>query len=115
METYEGVVLSDAQIDLDGFATVANLMCLNLWFNYNAGAGEQVAFDIFRFDSNGKIVEHWDNLATKAVPNPSGHTQVDGYNKLEDLDKTEANRELVKNFLHDVRQKKSTRKNDYMF
>jgi len=40
---------------------------------YNfAGAGEQVAFDIFHFDSNGKIVEHWDNLAAKAEPNPSG-------------------------------------------
>ena len=40
---------------------------------YNfAGAGEQVAFDIFRFDSNGKIAEHWDNLAAKAEPNPSG-------------------------------------------
>ena len=33
---------------------------------YNfAGAGEQVAFDIFRFDLEGKIAEHWDNLATK--------------------------------------------------
>lgn len=43
---------------------------------YNfAGAGEQVAFDIFRFDSEGKIAEHWDNLATKTEPNPSGHTQ----------------------------------------
>ena len=29
---------------------------------YNfAGTGEQVAFDIFRFDSEGKIAEHWDN------------------------------------------------------
>lgn len=28
---------------------------------YNfAGAGEQAAFDIFRFDSEGKIAEHWD-------------------------------------------------------
>ena len=39
---------------------------------YNfAGMGEQVAFDIFRFDSEGMIAEHWDNLADKAVPNPS--------------------------------------------
>ena len=43
---------------------------------YNfAGMGEQVAFDIFRFDENGKIAEHWDNLAAKAEPNPSGHTR----------------------------------------
>ena len=67
---------------------------------YNfAGAGEQVAFDIFRFDEEGLIAEHWDNLAAKAEPNPSGHTQIDGCKELKDLDRTEANRELVKNFL----------------
>lgn len=72
---------------------------------YNfAGAGEQVAFDIFRFDKNGKIAEHWDNLAAKAEPNPSGRTQIDGAMELKDLDKTEANREVVKNFLYDVMQ-----------
>lgn len=72
---------------------------------YNfAGAGEQVAFDIFRFDENGKIAEHWDNLANKAEPNPSGHTQTDGTMEINDLDKTEANRELIKNFLYDVMQ-----------
>lgn len=72
---------------------------------YNfAGAGEQVAFDIFRFDENGKIVEHWDNLADLAEPNPSGHTQTDGTMEVTDLDKTEENRKLVKNFLYDVMQ-----------
>ena len=72
---------------------------------YNfAGAGEQVAFDIFRFDENGKIAEHWDNLAALAEPNPSGHTQTDGTMEITDLGKTEENRELVKNFLYDVMQ-----------
>ena len=64
---------------------------------YNfAGAGEQVAFDIFRFDETGLIAEHWDNLATKADPNPSGRTQIDGTKELKDLKKTEGNRELVR-------------------
>ncbi len=72
---------------------------------YNfAGAGEQVAFDVFRFDDEGKIIEHWDNLAKKAAPNPSGHTQIDGPVEAEEQDLTEANRELVKNFLYDVLQ-----------
>lgn len=72
---------------------------------YNfAGVGEQVAFDIFRFDENGKIAEHWDNLANKAEPNPSGHTQTDGTMEINDLDKTETNRGLIKNFLYDVMQ-----------
>lgn len=71
---------------------------------YNfAGAGEQVGFDIFRFEG-GKIAEHWDNLTTLAEPNPSGHTQTDGTMEITDLDKTEENRELVKNFLYDVMQ-----------
>ena len=72
---------------------------------YNfAGAGEQVAFDIFRFDADGRIAEHWDNLAAKAAPNPSGRTQTNGTTEITDLDKTEENRELVKNFLVDVMQ-----------
>lgn len=73
---------------------------------YNfAGAGEQVAFDIFRFDEDGEIAEHWDNLATLAAEaNPSGHTQIDGTTEISDLDKTEENRELVENFLYDVMQ-----------
>lgn len=73
---------------------------------YNfAGAGEQVAFDIFRFDEDGEIAEHWDNLtALAAEPNPSGHTQTDGTMEITDLDKTEENRKLVENFLYDVMQ-----------
>ena len=72
---------------------------------YNfAGAGEQVAFDIFRFDDSGKIAEHWDNLAALAASNPSGHTQTDGAMAITDPDKTEENRKLVEDFLYDVMQ-----------
>lgn len=72
---------------------------------YNfAGAGEQVAFDVFRFDAEGKIIEHWDNLTTKAEPNPSGRTQIDNLSPVKDLDKTEENRQIVKDFLYDVMQ-----------
>ena len=78
---------------------------------YNfAGAGEQVAFDIFRFDEDGKIAEHWDNIAAKAEPNPTGRTQIDGTKDIADLDKTETNRELVKAFLVDVMQGKNPEK-----
>lgn len=69
---------------------------------YNfAGAGEQVAFDIFRFDENGKIAEHWDNLAALAAPNPSGHTQIDG-TKEKHLNGTEETRRVVTGFVGDV-------------
>lgn len=72
---------------------------------YNfAGAGEQIAFDIFRFNDEGLIAEHWDNLALLAGLNPSGHTQIDGYMTIEDIDMTEVNRKIAGDFLYDVMQ-----------
>lgn len=87
---------------------------LHTVYNF-AGAGEQVAFDIFRFDSEGKIAEHWDNLATKAEPNPSGRTQIDNVSEVTDLDKTEENRQIVKDFLYDVMQGNNAQKTPEYF
>ncbi len=39
--------------------------------------GPKAGFDVFKFE-DGKIVEHWDNLAEVTPPNPSGRTQFDG-------------------------------------
>ena len=74
---------------------------LHTVYNF-AGAGEQVAFDVFRFDGDGKICEHWDNLADVAEPNPSGHTQVDGPIEVDATADSEATREVVASFVRDV-------------
>jgi len=63
--------------------------------------GPKIGFDIFRFE-DGKVVEHWDNLQEKAAPNPSGHTMLDGTTAVTDLDKTEANKALVRSFVDDI-------------
>jgi predicted SnoaL-like aldol condensation-catalyzing enzyme len=64
--------------------------------------GPKIGFDVFRFE-DGKIVEHWDNLQeTPKRPNPSGHTLTDGPTEVKDLDKTEANKNLVRGFVDDV-------------
>lgn len=61
-----------------------------------------VGFEVFRFE-DGFAVEHWDNLQTKAgAPNASGHTMNDGPTEVADLDRTEANRELVRSFVMEV-------------
>ncbi|MFG6531676.1 MULTISPECIES: nuclear transport factor 2 family protein [unclassified Sulfitobacter] len=64
------------------------------------GFGETpvIGFDVFRVE-NGKIAEHWDNLIPEAAPNPSGRTQIDGATEITDLDKTEANKALVEEFI----------------
>lgn len=63
--------------------------------------GPKVGFDIFKFE-NGKIVEHWDNLAEIAPVNPSKHSQTDGSTALQDLDKTDANKALIKDFIKTI-------------
>lgn len=64
--------------------------------------GPKVGFDVFRFEDD-RIVEHWDNLQeTPAGPNPSGHTMVDGATEVADVDKTAANKALVRQFVDDI-------------
>lgn len=64
--------------------------------------GSKVAFDVLRFE-NGQVVEHWDNLADKSIAlSPSGHTQLDGPTEIRDLDKTAANKALVRDFIDTI-------------
>lgn len=58
-----------------------------------------VAMDVFRFNDEGKIVEHWDNMISMAKPNPSGRTQTDGATEITDRDKTESNKAKVTEFI----------------
>ena len=60
-------------------------------------SGLEVAFEVFRFE-DGKAVEHWDNIQMMQPPNPSGRSMLDGETTITDLDKTEANRDLVRRF-----------------
>lgn len=63
--------------------------------------GPKVGFDIFRYE-NGQIVEHWDNLSPITDVNPSNRSQTDGSYTLTDLDKTESNKAMVKDFIDTV-------------
>lgn len=63
--------------------------------------GPKIGFDIFKFE-NGQIIEHWDNFSDLAPNNPSNHSQTDGVTKITDLDKTEENKALIKDFVNTV-------------
>ncbi|EHS59735.1 stalk domain-containing protein [Paenibacillus sp. Aloe-11] len=61
-----------------------------------------IVFDIFRFDGNGKIVEHWDNIQDSAPANPSGRTMIDGTTQITDRNQTEKNKTLIRKFVDDI-------------
>jgi len=61
-----------------------------------------IGFDVYRFE-NDLVVEHWDNFQDKpAKPNPSGHTMIDGPTVASDLNKTDANKNLISAFMEDL-------------
>ena len=61
----------------------------------------RVGFEVFRFEGD-MTVEHWDNIQSRKGPNPSAHSMTDGSTAVTDLDKTEENRSLVKEFIEDI-------------
>ncbi len=75
----------------------------NIWRNAKPfGADVMVAFDILRVDDNGKVAEHWDALTPLVTQTASGRSQTDGPVEPQDLDKTEANKELAQAMVEDL-------------
>lgn len=93
-----GTTTQNHRILVDGDLVVMH----NTYNNAEAfGAKQVVAFDIFRI-ANGKVAEHWDAITPLVEKTASGRTQIDGPTQVTDLDKTQANKALVKNFVEDV-------------
>jgi len=98
-EVLQALPAGSAKVDVVRAFTDGDMVFTHTDYNF---FGPKVGFDIFRFE-NGLIVEHWDNLAVKAdKPNPSGRTQLDGATQVMDLDKTQANKALVADFVDTI-------------
>ena len=63
--------------------------------------GRLAVFEVFRFEG-GLIVEHWMFSSADGSPNKSGHTQADGPTEPRHLDKTEANKRVVRDYYDTV-------------
>lgn len=71
----------------------------------NNGQAKWITTDLFDTDENDKIIEHWDVIAPVSETTVSGHTQWGGESEVKDLQKTEENKSLVKEFIVEVLQK----------
>ena len=76
-----------------------NHVFIHAYQNINDGEAQWVTTDFFDTDENDKIIEHWDVIAPYSATTPSGHTSVDGPTEITDLDKTEENKELVRQLI----------------
>jgi predicted SnoaL-like aldol condensation-catalyzing enzyme len=88
----------DNQVEIH--RTLADDDYVALHSTYGSGAARQVAFDIFRL-VDGQLAEHWDALTPWVDSRASlnGNTLVDGMREVTDRDKTEENRDLVREFV----------------
>ncbi len=68
---------------------------------YAFGAKEVVTFDVWRMQ-DGQVAEHWDAITPVVKETASGRSQFDGPTLVTDIDKTEANKQIVANFMEDV-------------
>ncbi len=71
----------------------------------NGGESRWVTTDLFDTDEKDRIVEHWDVISPVVDATVSGHTQIDGPVEITDLDATEQNKAVVREFLTEVLQK----------
>ncbi len=68
----------------------------------NNGDARWVTTDFFDTDEEDKIIEHWDVIAEYCDHTASGNTSVDGPAEVQDLQKTEENKELVRKLIKDA-------------
>ena len=70
----------------------------------NNGEAKWITMDMFDTDADGKIIEHWDVIGPVSETSVSGHSQIDGPTEITDLDKTEENKAVVREFLSEILQ-----------
>ncbi len=81
----------------------------------NHGEAKWVTMDMFDTDSNHKIIEHWDVICEYVVETVSGHGMINGPSEVSDVDSTESNQALVREFLVEVLRNGSLEKiGDYI-
>lgn len=79
-----------------------NNVFIQAYQDINNGESKWVTTDFFGYDEEDKIIEHWDVIAKYNGKTASGRTTIDGSTEIKDLDKTQENKELVRNLLKDV-------------
>ncbi|MGH9157259.1 MAG: alpha/beta fold hydrolase [Acidimicrobiales bacterium] len=104
IEFFEGFVARNPkrEIDLVRVFEDGNYVFVHAYQSLNDGEARWVTTDLFDTDDHSKLVEHWDVISAFVDDTASGRTQVDGPTEIVDLDRTNANKELVGSFIAQV-------------
>ena len=93
--------LAEAGTTVDVRRAIEDGDLVALHVEYTLFGTPTIAFDVYRFE-DGLIVEHWDNLQPEVADTVSGRSMIDGPTEVTDLDRTEANKALVRGLVEGV-------------
>ncbi|MEM8961351.1 MAG: hypothetical protein AAGD38_07740 [Acidobacteriota bacterium] len=79
-----------------------NHVWLQAYQDLNNGQSRWVTGDLFDTDDQDRMIEHWDSIQAFEPDSVSGRSMVDGPTDIEDLEHTDANKELVRRFTRAV-------------
>lgn len=68
----------------------------------NEGASRWVTMDLFETDEQDKVVEHWDVISAWLPDAADGRSQIAGGTEVRDLERTDANKARVREFVDRV-------------
>ena len=77
----------------------------HVYQSLNNGEAKWITADLFNTDDEDRLVEHWDVIAAYEESDINPNTPVDGATEVIDLDKTEINKKIIRNFITDILQK----------
>lgn len=83
-----------------------NFVFVQVYQDIDKGSAKWITADLFDTDESNRLIEHWDVISAYKEPHEtvSGNDMVLGDFEINNLDKTEENKVLVRNFLVDVFQ-----------
>ncbi|HKE98846.1 MAG TPA: nuclear transport factor 2 family protein [Actinomycetes bacterium] len=107
VEFFEGFVARNPQRDIRIVRAFEDgrYVFVHAYQSLNGGQARWVTTDLFDTDEQDRLIEHWDVISAFQDRTVSGHSQLDGPTEITDLDRTEANKALVREFLVEVMQK----------
>ncbi len=75
---------------------------LQAFQDINNGAAKWVTTDLFDTDQDDKIIEHWDVISAFESEADADHDQINGPVEVQDIDATDENKEIIRDFMCNV-------------
>lgn len=100
---FEDFIKRNPQRDIQVVRTIVdrNFVFLNVFQNLNNGEAQWITSDIFRIDSNYRVIEHWDVIDSYEQ---TENDLIFGDFEIVDVAKTEQNKMMIRTFMTEVLQ-----------